>query len=71
MTHKLPCGTTETVASGDSVAVSFSKDNRLKVDKQTAKDTAHHPARLVDCLLIYKDTAHQPGPKSTVKSTVK
>jgi hypothetical protein len=59
---KLPCGT-ETVASGDSVAVSFSKDKKLKVEKQTANDTAHHPARMVDCLLLYRDTAHQPGPK--------
>jgi hypothetical protein len=58
---KVPCTTTETVAAGDSVAVSFSKD-KLKVEKQTAKDTAHQP-RLVDCLTLYSDTAHQPGPK--------
>ena len=60
---KVPCTTTETVASGDSVAVSFTKDKKLKVQKQTANDTAHHPARMVDCLLVYSDTAHQPGPK--------
>ena len=59
---KLPCGTTETVASGDNVAVSFAKD-KLKVEKQTANDTAHHPARMVDCIVFYSDTAHQPGPK--------
>ena len=60
---KLPCTTTETVASGDSVAVTFSKDNKkLKVEK-VASDTAHHPSpRLVDCLTVYKDTAHHPGP---------
>jgi hypothetical protein len=62
--RKLPCGVMETVASGDSVAVSFSsKDKKLKVEKQTANDTAHHPMRLVDCVVLYSDTAHQPGPK--------
>ena len=60
---KLPCTNSETVASGDNVAVSFSKDRKLKVEKQTANDTAHHPARMVDCLVLYSDTAHQPGPK--------
>jgi hypothetical protein len=62
LSGKLPCTSTETVASGDSVAVSFSKD-KLKVEKQTANDTAHHPAKMVDCLVLYSDTAHQPGPK--------
>lgn len=55
---KVPCTTTETVASGESVAVSYS-NKKLKVDKQTANDTAHHP-RLVDCLTVYSDTAHHP-----------
>ena len=55
---KAPCTTTETVASGDNVAVSYS-NRKLKVDKQTANDTAHHP-RLVDCLILYSDTAHHP-----------
>ena len=59
---KLPCNTTETVASGEKVAVSFTKD-KLKVEKKTANDTIHHPARMVDCLVLYSDTAHQPGPK--------
>jgi hypothetical protein len=67
---KLPCGTMETVASGDDVAVTF-KDGKLQVAKQTPNDTAHQPLRLVDCVALYSDTAHQPGPKSTVKSTVK
>jgi hypothetical protein len=57
---KTPCVTEETVARGDSVAVSFSKD-RLMVNKQTTGDTAHHPV-LVPCLVLYADTAHQPGP---------
>ena len=55
---EVPCATTETVASGDNLAVSSSK-GKLKVDKQTAKDTVHHP-RLVDCLTLYSDTAHHP-----------
>ena len=52
---EVPCATADSVAKGDSVAVSFSK-GKLKVE---TKDTVHHP-RLVDCLTLYADTAHHP-----------